>query len=273
MNHFDTSSPWGTWKARGCAAFCLKLISCLPASRSFRKVAFVLRKPVKHSKQAWFDREVWGLKMRLAAQGNLTEQRWLTMPHFHDVPEREALSAALRPGGVFLDVGANAGFYTFWALSRKVPDLRVISVEPSRVMLDRLRYNLLVNQLESSVTLFDCAVTPHACEVVMEEHAENAGQATVREGGLGQKVAGRTLLEILESAGVEKVDAMKIDIEGMEVPVLEAFFEKAPRSLWPGFIVGEIVGENGEPLKRLLLSRGYQLQSSTKMNGILRLTE
>lgn len=212
------------------------------------------------------------MKMRLAAHGNLTEQRWLTMPNFHDAPEREALASALRPGGVFLDVGANAGFYTFWALSRSVPGLRVIAVEPTRVMLERLRHNLTVNQLDGSVTLFDCAVTPYACEVVIEEHSENAGQATIRESGHGQKVAGKPLLEILNAAGVEKVDAMKIDIEGMEVPVLKAFFESAPRSLWPAFIIGEIVGENGEPLKCLLLEKGYQLEGSTKMNGILRLT-
>jgi hypothetical protein len=51
------------------------------------------------------------------------------MPNFHDAPECEALRAVLRPGAVFLDIGANAGFYTFWALSQKHADLRVIAVE------------------------------------------------------------------------------------------------------------------------------------------------
>lgn len=266
---FDTTSPWGTWKPRGAAAFSLKLIDALPATGLFRKVAFLLRKPVKNSKQDVYDREIWGLKLRLGARGNLTEQRWLTMPNFHDAPEREALRTALGPGAVFLDVGANAGFYTFWALAQRLPGLHVIAVEPTEIMLQRMRHNLAANGLTSSVTLFPCAVTPTPCEVVIEEHAGNVGQTAVRAEGSGRRVAGRPLLDLLLEAGVAKVDAMKIDIEGFEVPVLEAFFNTAPRPLWPRFVIGEIVGEGGEPLKNLLVSRGYRLQRCTKMNGIL----
>ncbi len=270
---FDTTSPWGTWKPKGAAALSLKLIDLLPVGGIFRKLAFLLRKPVKGSGQEVFDREIWGLKLRLGTRGNLTEQRWLTMANFHDAPEREALRRALHPGSVFLDVGANAGFYTFWALSQRHAGLRVIAVEPTEVMLERMRHNLAANNLASSVTLFDCAVTPTPCEVVIEEHAGNAGQTAVRTEGTGRRVAGRPLLDLLLEAGVERVDAMKIDIEGFEVPVLEAFFNTAPRALWPRFVIGEIVGEGGEPLKDLLVSRGYKLDRCTKMNGILVLAE
>lgn len=266
---FDTTSQWGTWKPQGAAALSLKVIDLLPTSGVFRKLAFLLRKPIKNSGQNLYDRQIWGLKLRLATRGNLTEQRWLTMAHFHDAPEREALRQALRPGAVFLDVGANAGFYTFWALSQRQAGLRVIAVEPTEIMLERMRHNLAVNNLTSSVSLFSCAVTPSPCEVVIEEHAGNIGQTAVRAEGPGRRVPGRPLLDILLESGVEKVDAMKIDIEGFEVPVLEAFFRTAPRSLWPRFVIGEIVGEGGEPLKNLLVSRGYRLDRCTKMNGIL----
>lgn len=266
---FDTTSPWGTWKADGVAALSLKLIGMLPVNGIFRKLAFLLRKPVKNSKQDVFDQEIWGLKLRLGARGNLTEQRWLTMPNFHDAPEREALQSALHPGAVFLDIGANAGFYTFWALSQKHVGLRVIAVEPTEVMLERLRYNLEVNNLTSAVTLYPFAVTPTPCEVMIKEHAENIGQTAVSLEGSGRRVAGKPLLDLLLEAGITRVDAMKIDIEGFEVPVLEAFFNTAPRPLWPHFVIGEIVGEGGEPLKDLLVSHGYRLDLCTKMNGIL----
>lgn len=271
--NFDTTSPWGTWKPRGLAAFCLKSIDVLPTSGVFRKLAFLLRKPVKNGTQALYDREIWGLKMRLAARGNLTEQRWLTMPNFHDAPEREALAAALHPGAVFLDVGANAGFYTFWALSQRHAGLRVIAVEPTEVMLERVRHNLAANNLTSAVTLCACAVTPTPGEVVIEEHAGNIGETSIRTEGTGRRVPGRTLLEILQTAAVSRVDAMKIDIEGFEVPVLEAFYQSAPRSLWPRWVIGEIVGQGGEPLKRLLIGQGYRLERCTKMNGILVLAD
>lgn len=269
MTNFDTTSPWGTWKPRGFAALCLNIIGLLPTSGGFRKLAFVLRKPVKNRTQAVYDREIWGLKLRLAARGNLTEQRWLTMPNFHDVPEREALAAALHHGAVFLDIGANAGFYTFWALSQRHAGLRVIAVEPTEVMLERMRHNLAANNLTSAVTLCACAVTPTPGEVVIEEHAGNIGETSISSEGAGRRVPGWTLLEILQSTGVSRVDVMKIDIEGFEVPVLEAFFKTAPRSLWPRWVIGEIVGEGGEPLKKLLTEQGYRLDRCTKMNGIL----
>jgi FkbM family methyltransferase len=271
--NFDTLSPWGTWQPRGLTAICLSVIDHLPVTWLTRKLAFLLRKPVKNGSQACFDREIWGLKMRLSSRGNLTEQRWLTMPKFHDATEREALRAALRPSAVFLDVGANAGFYTFWALSQGYAGLRVISVEPNPVMLTRLRHNLTANTLNSLVTLFPCAATPTPCEVVIEEHAENLGQSTARFGGEGRKVPGRPLLDIILEAEVSAVDAMKIDIEGYETPVLEAFFASAPRTLWPRLIIVEIVSKDGEPLSRLLQRQGYKIIQHTKMNGILALTE
>lgn len=270
---FDTTSPWGTWKPKGAAALSLKLIDLLPAAGLFRKLVFLLRKPVKNSRQDVYDREIWGLKLRLATRGNLTEQRWLTMANFHDAPEREALAAALHPGAVFLDVGANAGFYTFWALSQRHAGLKVIAVEPTEIMLIRMRHNLETNGLTSAVTLCACAVTPTPCEVVIEQHVGNIGQTTARAEGSGRRVPGRTLLEVLQTAEVSRVDAMKIDIEGFEVPVLEAFFQTAPQALWPRFVIGEIVGEGGEPLKNLLISQGYQLDRCTKMNGILKLAD
>ena len=273
MFDFDTDSPWGMWKPRGLPALCLRMIDVLPANGFFRRLAFLLRKPIKNSNQAVYDREIWKLKLRLAARGNLTEQRWLTMPNFHDAPERRALAAALRPGAVFLDVGANAGFYTFWVLAQRHLGLRVVAVEPTEVMLERMRHNLGVNDLTSSVTLCACAVTPTPGEVIIEENAGNIGETSIRSEGLGRRVPGRTLFEILQSAEVSKVDAMKIDIEGFEVSVLESFFKVAPRTIWPRLIIGEIVGSGGEPLKKLLIAHGYRLDQCTKMNGILVLPE
>jgi FkbM family methyltransferase len=271
--NFDTTSPWGTWKVQGSAALILALIDKMPVSTLSRKLALLLRKPVKASTQEVFDRDIWGLRMRLGTRGNLTEQRWLTMPSFHDTHERDALRAAFRPGAVFLDIGANAGFYTFWALSLRLPNLRVIAVEPAEVMLSRMRHNLAENRLTDKVDLYACAVTPQQCEVVIHEHAGNAGQSSVRTEGSGRRVPGRPLLDILLESGVSTVDAMKIDIEGFEVPVMEAFYNTAPRRLWPRCVIAEIVGKDGESLKNLLVSRNYKIAHCTKMNGILVLSD
>ena len=268
---FDTTSPWGTWKARGAAAASLAMVTRLPRGGLFRRLAFLLRKPVKSGRQEFYDREIWGLKLRLSARGNLTEQRWLTMEQFHDWPERAALREALAKDAVFLDVGANAGFYTFWALAQNKPGLRVIAVEPGAAMVERLHYNLALNNLQSAVRVCQCAVTAAPCEVVIAEHTDNLGQTAVCAEGQGQRVPGRPLLDLLKEAGVAQVDALKIDIEGQEIPVLEAFFRTAPRPLWPRLILGEIVGADGGAFQQLLFQQGYRLEHATKMNGIFRL--
>ena len=72
MPNFDTSSPWGTLQPRGLTAICLSVIDHLPVTWLTRKLAFLLRKPVKNGSQACFDREIWGLKMLLSSRGNLT---------------------------------------------------------------------------------------------------------------------------------------------------------------------------------------------------------
>ena len=269
--NFDTTSPWGTWPARGLAAVSLGIVRSLPRAGLFRRLAFLLRKPVKSGRQEFYDREIWGLKLRLSARGNLTEQRWLTMEQFHDWPERQALQAVLTDGAVFLDVGANAGFYTFWALAQRRTDVRVVAVEPSVAMVERLRFNLRLNQLEPAVRVCQCAVTPTPCEVVIAEHADNLGQTAVSTQGQGQRVPGRPLLDLLNEADVTKVGALKIDIEGQEIPVLEAFFKTAPRALWPRLIIGEIVGTDGQAFQQMLIQGDYRLECATKMNGIFRL--
>lgn len=268
---FDTQSPWGGWPARGLASLSLAIVRWLPRGGIWRRLAFLLRKPVKSGQQECYDREIWGLRVRLSARGNLTEQRWLTMEQFHDWPEREALRKALPANGTFLDVGANAGFYTFWALAQRVPGLRIIAVEPSTAMVARLNFNLQTNQLTAAVRVCQCAVTPTPCEVVIAEHAANLGQTSVSAAGQGQRVPGRPLLDLLKEAGFSQVDALKIDIEGQEIPVLETFFNTAPRNLWPRMIIGEIVGADGDAFQQLLVSRGYQLARATKMNGIFQL--
>jgi FkbM family methyltransferase len=265
---FDGETPWGKWRPAGWSACALGLIDALPVNGFFRRIAFLLRKPVKTGKQDFYDREIWGLKLRLAARGNLTEQRWLTMARFHDAEERRALAARLGPGSVFLDVGANAGFYTFWVLSLQHAGLRALAVEPTPVMLERMAYNLALNRIGDRVTLFPCAVTPEPCEVFIDLHSENIGQTGIQARGGGLKVAGRPLSDILREAGVDKVDAMKIDIEGFEVPVLEAFFSTAPENLWPGLIIAETVGDGGNTLTGLLRAKGYTLARRTRMNGI-----
>lgn len=264
---FDTTSEWGTWAPKGVAKFALDTIRSLPVNPICKRLAFLLRKPVKKGRQPFYDVSLWGYRLRLSAKGNLSEQRWLTMPQFHDAEERELIASKLSGGGVFFDIGANAGFYTFWVLSRQRKDVSLYAVEPCRLMQERLRYNLSLNALEESLCLIECAVTAQPCEVHIQEHADNLGQTSISESGQGYAVRGMPLLELMDAHSVGRIDVLKIDIEGGEADVLEALFEAADSNRWPTCIVGEIIGEDSLRFKTMLKSRGYQMEFATKMNG------
>lgn len=269
---FDTTSEWGHWFPKGKEKTALDRISRLPVNPLCKRLAFLLRKPIKKGTQAFYDVTVWGHRLRLCAKGNLSEQRWLTMPSFHDTLEREVIAEKLAGGGVFFDVGANAGFYTFWVLSLRADGVEVVSVEPSHTMQERIEYNLQLNGLETSVTLLKSAVTQEPCEVLIEEHADNLGQTSVAESGSGYAVEGKPLLQLMDEQQVDQIDVLKIDIEGGECEVLKALFDSTKPSRWPKCIVGEIIGEASSRFRELLESRGYTLEQATKMNGVFTLT-
>ncbi|MFP4270647.1 MAG: methyltransferase, partial [Alphaproteobacteria bacterium] len=70
------------------------------------------------------------------------------------------------------------------------------------------------------------------------------------------------------------VDVLKIDIEGQEGPVLDAFFKVAPPALWPAAIVIEAGrGDLDLPGPRVCLAHGYEVEATTRMNALLRWTD
>jgi hypothetical protein len=76
------------------------------------RLALWLRKPLKSALPEYTDVLVWGLRLRLRSRGNLSEQRLILMPQFLDHRELSTLADFMSGGGVFLDIGANAGVYS-----------------------------------------------------------------------------------------------------------------------------------------------------------------
>ena len=81
-----------------------------------------------------------------------------------------------------------------------------------------------------------------------------------------------TLLALLRERGIERIDALKIDVEGAEDTVLAPFFRAAPRSLWPELILLEDTRILwGMDLFGLLDQCGYRAVARTRLNVMLTL--
>jgi FkbM family methyltransferase len=263
------TSAWGNFRPRGWRAAWLGMLYKLPPGAGWRRLALWLRKPLKKTLGDFVDVEVLGLKLRLGSRGNLSEQRLLLMPQFLDVTERTFLACKLKPGDVFLDIGANAGVYSLWVASRCGSKVRVEAFEPDSELCARLRFNLQTNGL-SQVTLHECALGRAAGKAILIRGCGNRGENRIEEGDVqGQQVQVECLPDVLEKNGITGMKALKIDVEGFEVDVLSPLFEKAPEDLFPEVIVCELTPRvERAPLRELLARHGYRLEGRGRLNGI-----
>ncbi|MEL6198548.1 MAG: FkbM family methyltransferase, partial [Pseudomonadota bacterium] len=171
---------------------------------------------------------------------------------------------------VFVDAGANAGLYSLAARSAAVPgQLRLIAIEPEPETCARLRFNLAASGASPEASIVEAALAPEDGTLRLTAAGTNRGEVSVSAAGEGVEVAARTLHGIAMAEGLSRIDALKIDIEGAEAPVLAAFFTEADRALWPGLVIIEAPrGAETEALT-VLCDKGYRLRLRTKLNAVL----
>jgi len=223
------------------------------------------------------DHGLWGHRLRFRPNGNIAEGRLLFLPDRWDTEERALLAARLRPGDTFVDIGANFGGYTWWALSRLGRRVRVVAFEPDPELYQGLRFNLELNGFDN-VAVLPLAVGTEVGTLELHVSLENRGQNSLirpEEGSYQSRtVAVRPLEALLSEQEVERVDAMKIDIEGMEPAVLARFFGEAPRSLWPRLLICERKdSDEHRALRDRLETTGYRIVRTTRMNLVAELSE
>lgn len=124
----------------------------------------------------------------------------------------------LRPGHVFVDVGASFGYYTVLAAGIVGPHGKVIAFEPEPTRFVFLKTNIKINRL-SHVIAVNVAVSNINGEAYFYINGEESS-LYVRH---GPRIRVRTvrLDEFLESIGINSVNMVKIDVEGAEMLVLE----------------------------------------------------
>jgi FkbM family methyltransferase len=213
-----------------------------------------------------------GASFRFYHQASATERGALFNPDYN-LEELDFLRAHTPQGGVFVDVGANVGTYTL-ALARHVgTGGKVIAIEPHPVTHARLAFNRVASGF-SQVVLIAAAAGPSDGELLIETDGDNLGASHIvsrEHAGNAIRVPSLRLQRILDDAGVSRVDALKIDVEGFEDSVLTGFFREAPQALWPRAIVIEHLSRNEwqDDCIADMRSRGYAESGKTRSNTLL----
>lgn len=138
----------------------------------------------------------------------------------------------LKPGMTFVDAGANVGYFTAVAAGAVGPHGRVFSVEPQPYAYQRLQAMVDRNGL-SQVRAFQGGLSSAEGELPLYLPPESRGEhnatmvAAAEASSRRISVPVKTLDASLDEWGVERIDLLKIDVEGHEPQV----FDGARRAL------------------------------------------
>jgi FkbM family methyltransferase len=141
---------------------------------------------------------------------------------------------------VVLDLGANQGLYTLWALTRS-PHCKVVAVEPDPQNLARLSRHLEINGIKGA-TVVPCCVGA-SCGAVRFWRGDSSGTGRVIPGSGGPDatetedrtrqpllVEMKTLDALASDLNLSRIDTIKMDIEGAEVDALKGGTETLKRA-------------------------------------------
>lgn len=140
---------------------------------------------------------------------------------------RKIMRALLMPGGVAVDVGANVGWHTLLMAQLVGAQGRVLAAEANPSACVELDRNVQINRLSHVEVLAHAlgATEGHISflEIAADEPGAASAHVTTDENpGAGWiSVRVRPLDAIVQEAGIERLDFIKVDVEGFEWPVLQ----------------------------------------------------
>lgn len=178
------------------------------------------------------------------------------------------LLSHLREGDVFVDIGANHGYYTLIAAHRVGDAGRVFAFEPNPQVLAQLEKHVLLNDVERRVEISSLALSDRSqneAEFFVSSCATNSGlsslvlsESALTRGELSSHnkivVETRTFDDWVKTKRPARLDLMKIDVEGAEEKVLRGMLTTLA-STPPARIICETTWDS--PAHLLLQSHGY----------------
>jgi FkbM family methyltransferase len=193
----------------------------------------------------------------VSVRANQQIERWMWAGAY-ETELVSLLKKTLRPGMIFLDLGANIGYFSVIAAALVKDSGQVYAFEPMPQNLARLRRNL---------AQFPWAVAqPYAVgnvtgEVPIHYSEKEAGWASIHDQhGLGNLpcnsiVSVLRLDDWLQSSSVNRLDFIKLDIEGSELDALLGGRQML-RHFHPTIVAETKFGWNYNEIRQLLEATG-----------------
>jgi FkbM family methyltransferase len=183
---------------------------------------------------------------------------------------REVLRRYLSPGGVFIDLGANEGYFSVLASDMVGSTGTVVAIEPQSRLQHVIYTNLQVNDC-FNVRVIRCAVSNKTGKVRLSLAPKvNTGSSIFRPTKYSlptEEVRSFCLSDLIYRLGLTRCDLMKVDIEGAEYDVFLSAAEILRKGVFQNIALEihrsilEHRGLSADDLHKHMVECGYELHT------------
>lgn len=136
----------------------------------------------------------------------------------YEQAELDAWLHLLADGQTVLDVGANVGVFSVLSARRVGSRGHVIAFEPEVTNLERLRVNLTRNECHNVTVVGKCVGRTEGTAILNLDPGQSGTHSVAREKGAASIEVPMCTIDTY--VGNQHIDAIKIDVEGLEVDVM-----------------------------------------------------
>lgn len=250
MNANCADAPFGTFAPNRPRSMVMKALRGMAPRGELRKVGGRL---LAARGSTLVDADLFGLPFRFDLSSANDRKALFSLRTF-DVDERALIASHVSPDGVFLDVGAAIGVYSF-SLALDRPGARTYAFEPLLETFQRLSFNVANVGMQGRVLPRRIALSDRVGLLPFDTR-----KATAASDSPDISFPTDTLMGVVERENIAAIDALKIDIEGFEDRVLFPFFQNASPTLLPRLVIIEHAMNLGwqRDCLSLLRDSGYQ---------------
>lgn len=231
-----------------------------------------LQRPIIMS---WYD------DLRVHAYLGNDASRLLFIDGYYEPNEIFFLASVLKPGIVFLDIGANDGLFSLFASRYVGEDGCVFAFEPSEREFARLQANISLNNI-TNIRPYQLALyNTNGSKAFHVAGYEHEGQNTLGSfiyDGVSQDRVENVTLRRLDDVSIEHhlehIDIIKMDVEGAEHAILEGAL-RILREQKPIILLElsdqalQQQGSSASDTLSFLRGLGYSVHSFNEMTGML----
>jgi FkbM family methyltransferase len=208
-----------------------------------------------------------GIKMELDTSDFL--QREIFVSGDFEPNVRREILRILKPGDLFLDIGANVGFFSLLAAKAVGHTGKVYAFEPAPKARDALRRNLALNHIQNVTTVALALSDSPGRRALFLDARNNSGASSFNRSphsGEAMEVELDTYDRFASQNTLSIPALIKLDVEGAEVQVLRGMQALLSRTDRPPVVLEvsewslKQMGSSKDELFALMLGHGYKVR-------------